>query len=165
MTAKCNLFLDDDELSETSSFIHLLDKHNAEYSEETQILKHSPYYSENQFCALLTNPGLCILDMNIQNVFTKFDELEIFINSVNSDNPISVICLNECWIDKNCDMSLLSLPNYKMIYKIGACPGHPHCGLIIYVHEQFTCNEITVNHLPTGWEYLCTEISLHNEFE
>ena len=30
----------------------------------------------------------------------KFDELEAFINRVNTSNPISLICLQECWLDE-----------------------------------------------------------------
>ena len=41
---------------------------------------------------LKTNLGLCILDMNIANALTKFDELEAFNNRVNKRNPISGIC-------------------------------------------------------------------------
>ena len=51
-----------------------------QHSEESIVLKHSPFYSESQFSDLISShPGLSILDMNICNAFTKFDELELFI--------------------------------------------------------------------------------------
>ena len=70
MVVKCNQFIDDDNLTDKSSLIHLLDRHTADYCDEIPLLKHSPFYSENQFTNLLkTNNGLCILDMNIANAF------------------------------------------------------------------------------------------------
>ena len=76
MIVKCNQFIDDDNPTEKSSLIHLLDRHDADDCDEIPLLKHSPFYSENQFTSLLnTNYGICILDMNIANVFPKFDEL------------------------------------------------------------------------------------------
>ena len=38
--------------------------------------KHSPYFSETSFINLLgSNEGLTVLDLNVCNAFTKFDEL------------------------------------------------------------------------------------------
>ena len=68
--------------------------------------------------------------MNICNAFTKFDELELFIQRVNTHNPVSVICLNECWLNEKSVVSTLHLPDYNMFYQISRCPGHLHRGLI-----------------------------------
>ncbi len=162
MVVRRNLFIDDDDLSGESSLIHLLNSHDGEDNVEAPILKHSPYYSEQQFASLLTSQnGLSILNLNICNVFTKFDELESFVCRVNVANPISVICLNECWLSERSDVSMIHLQNYKMVYQVGTCAGHSHCGLIIYVHDQFNCNEINITQATVGWEYLCVEISHH----
>ena len=63
-----------------------------------------------------------------------------------------------CDIDS---MTGLNLPNYQMFFQPGNRQGHSHCGLVIYVHNQFNANNITaqldVEH--TGWDYLCLEIS------
>ncbi len=159
MVINRNEFISDDNLSHESSLIHLLDRIDAE-SDETDILRHSPYYSQNQFVRLLSSePGLCIMDLNICNAYTKFSELEIFIQSVNVQHPVSVICLNECWLTKNSDVSMLNIPGYKLFHHIGNVPGHSHCGLIIYVHEQYTCNEIVIDQVCEGWEYMCLEIA------
>ena len=54
------------------------------FNEETPILKHSPFYSENQFIDIIArDTGLSILDLNICNIFTKFEELELFIQRIN----------------------------------------------------------------------------------
>ena len=49
MVNKRNQFVNDDNLSDKSSLTHLLDHNDGEYGEEMQLLKHSPFYSENQF--------------------------------------------------------------------------------------------------------------------
>ena len=83
----------------------------------------------------------------------------MFVNRVNISSPISAICLNECWLTEKCDQSTIHLPNYQMFYQRGTREGHSHCGLIIYVHEQFTCREITVSNESTAWDYMCIELS------
>ena len=68
------------------------------------------------------------------------------------NNPISVICLNECWLNSKSDLSLIHLANYNMFYQVGNCPGHGHCGRITYVHETHRSEEININLDATGWE-------------
>ena len=79
-----------------SSLTHLLDRNEPDDTEESIVLKHSSFYSESQFSKLISlHPGLSILDISICNAFTKFDELELFIQRVNTHNTVSVTCLNE----------------------------------------------------------------------
>ena len=112
--------------------------------DETRIIQHSPYYSETQFKQLISNKaGICILDLNVQNVFTKFDELESFVNRVNVTHPISAICLNKCRINDIDSMTGLNLPNYQMFFQPDNRQGHSQCGLVFYVHNQFYSNYIT----------------------
>ena len=96
---------------------------------------------------------MIVLDLNVCNAFTKFNELELFVERVNINNPISVICLNECWLNSKSDFSPIHLANYNMFY------------LIIYVHETYRSEEITLNLNATGWEYLSIEISLSERKE
>ena len=59
MVVKCDQFIDDDNLTDKSPLIHLLDRHDADDCAEIPLLKHSPFYGENQFTSLLkTNNGL-----------------------------------------------------------------------------------------------------------
>ena len=151
-------------MSELSSLTHLLERNDNDDNEETPVLQHSPYYSDNQFIDIISkDTGLSILDMNICNAaaFTKFDELEIFIQRVNVSNPVSIICLNECWLSDQSDVSILHLPNYNMFYQVGKCPGHSHCGLITYVHDSFKSEKVHIDQITTGWEHLTVEVS-HN---
>ena len=163
MAVHRNKFIDGIDLNETISLTHLLDSHNRDDDDdELQTVKHSPYYSEIEFSRLLsTKAGLTILDLNIRNIRSNFDELELFIDRVNISNPISAICLNECWLGENTPISDIQLPNYNMFIQRGTHKGHGHCGLIIYIHDQFICKEITVYQECTAWENLCVEISHH----
>ena len=98
-----NSFFQDVDLKEDTSLTHLLDRHDTEDHEnvETQIIKHSPFYSQAKFADLIRkSAGLSILDLNIQNIFSKFDELVCFIQTINIKHPISAIRLNECWISQ-----------------------------------------------------------------
>ena len=113
--------------------MHLLDRHDGEITEEANILKHSPFYSEQKFINILKKVGLCVLDLNIQNIYSKLDEFELFVARANIHNPISVICLNECWINKDSDMSTVQLHNYTMFYRPVTRKGHSHCGLVLYM--------------------------------
>ena len=62
---------------------------------------------------------------------------------VNVSNPVSIICLNECWLSDQSDVSILYLPNYNYAL-VGKCPGHSHCGLITYVHDSLKCEEVHI---------------------
>ena len=46
---KTNQFIDDDNLTESSSFTHLLDRNEDDDTEDIPVLKHSPFYSELQY--------------------------------------------------------------------------------------------------------------------
>ena len=60
----------------------------------------------------------------------------MFVERVNINNPISVICLNGRWFHAQSDLSSIDLPNYNMFYQVGNCPGHGHCGpMIPDVHD------------------------------
>ena len=114
-----NRFIQDVDLNEDTSLTHLLDRHDTEDDEnvETQIIKHSPFYGQAKFADLIRkSAGLSILDLNIQNIFSKFDELVCFIQTVNIKHPISAICLNECWISQEHDVAGLHLEGYTMFF-------------------------------------------------
>ena len=116
-----NKFIDDASLSETVSLTHLLEKYETNDDvEEVHVIKHSPFYSKTKFANLLkSKAGLCIVNCNIQNIYSKFDEFKSLIDRVNITNPISAICLNECWINEHSDVSTIQLPNYKLYCQRG----------------------------------------------
>ena len=58
-----------------------------------KMMFHIRYIGRKEVKQLISNKaGICLLDLNVQNVFTKFDELESFVNRVNETHPISAIC-------------------------------------------------------------------------
>ena len=64
-----NRFIQDVDLSESTSLTHLLNRHTREDDEdvETQMIKHSPFYGQKQFADLTNNnTGLSIIDLNIR---------------------------------------------------------------------------------------------------
>ena len=70
---------------------------------------------------------MSIISGNIQSINAKFDEFSSFIDRVNTDNPISAILLQECWIDDSA-IDSLALFNLKDLI-------------------------VTINHDATGGEY------------
>ena len=83
--ARKNKFIDDVDLSESTSLTHLLDRHSKNNDiDETNVIQHSPYYSETQFINFLSQKaGLRILDLNIQNISLNLMNLNLlFIESM-----------------------------------------------------------------------------------
>ena len=83
----------------------------------------------------------------------------MFIERGNDSNPISVICLNECWLNAESDVSDINLPNYNMFVQRGERLGHGHCGLITYVHQDYIIRELNPMQQYTAWDYMALEIS------
>ena len=80
-----NRLIQDVDFNKDTSLTHLLDKHNMEDDKnvETQIIKHSSFYGQTKFADLKRqSASLSILDLNIQNIFLKFDELICFIQTI-----------------------------------------------------------------------------------
>ena len=79
---------------------------------------------------------------------------------MNLTNPISVICLQECWLRDVDNVTMFNLDDYELFSQPNQCCAHG--GLIIYVHKQFSCNVLTnVKTNSSGWEYMCVQLS-HN---
>ena len=91
--------------------------------------------------------GFSILSLNIQNISSKFSNFETFLDSIerSSNNPISIIALQECWLhDSEIDIDNFNIPNYTMVHKNRLTPTD-HGGLIIYVHNQFQYFDVNIN--------------------
>ena len=111
--AQRNTFLDDD-LSDRTSLIHLRDSNDSEDNNEAHVIRHSPYYGETDFSKLLVHKaGFSILSLNIQSVNAKFDEFQLFVNRMNLTNPISAICLQECWLSDIDNVTMFNLDDYE----------------------------------------------------
>ena len=55
------------------------------------------------------------LSLNCQSINAKYVQLKLFLDDVNTRNPISVICVQESWAHEEIDKQYFSLPNYTLI--------------------------------------------------
>ena len=86
---------------------------------EASLIEHSEYYNDVEFRNVLhnTNSKISILSLNSQSINAKFDQLKIFLDNINMECPISVICIQESWTHEGIEMSQFSLLNYTMLLK------------------------------------------------
>ena len=86
---------------------------------------------------------LSIFSSNIQSKYAKFNELEIFIEELNTINfKFNVICLQESWITDNSDLSQIQLPGYNCIIQGNSCSEKG--GLVIYIDTRLKY-EVLIN--------------------
>ena len=97
---------------------------NAESNEELelnahlQMIRNSQFYDNDMFIEFIRNKKehFIILSSNIESVSAKFDELTIFINNLREvDFEFGAICLQECWLSENVDLSHIQLEGYTCI--------------------------------------------------
>ena len=60
---------------------------------------------------------------------------------MNLTNPISVICLQECWLSSMDNVTMFNLDGYELFSQPNQCCAHG--GLIVYVHKQFAATVLT----------------------
>ena len=86
--------------------------------------------------------------------------MKLFLDEVNTHNPISIICIQESWCHEEIDINCFSLPNYTLINSYRRLTAH--AGLIMYVPDDFAFNEINeklpVTHTSTLYESLFGEV-------
>ena len=54
------------------------------------------------------------LRFNSQSLSAKFDDFQVVIEQLNTNNAVSVICLQETWLSSESPTSLYDLPNYQI---------------------------------------------------
>ena len=109
----------------------------------------------------IEKPGFSILSINIQSVNAKYNDFQSFVSRMNIINPISAICLYECWLGDADNVTMFNLENYKMTFLPKSCCAHGD--LIIYAHKQFECRVMTeVVVQASDWNCLCVKVS-HRE--
>ena len=69
----------------------------------------------------------------------------MFIDYINDQSSISVICIQESWGHNKMDMNYLSILNYTMVNQNRRLSTHG--GLITCIHNDFTYRELN-NELP-----------------
>ena len=143
------------DINDTNSLKHLLNNTEDEYD----IIPLSTYTDVNTSAERMSanNSTLSILSLNAQSINAKFDELKITIDQLNEIHTVSVICIQESWLDCNANIDLYRLNNYNLISK-GKYVSE-HGGLLIYLHVDFEYDilEGIIGH-TTGWEQLFLKI-------
>ena len=77
-----------------------------------------------------------VLSTNIDSVRAKFDEITVFVEELRKTNfEFSAICLQECHLTAESDMSLLQIDGYKCLLQGKTCSNKG--GLIIYLNEKY----------------------------
>ena len=140
--ANRNSFIHNTGLTEENSLVHLLDAISPQEENEADIIEHSKYYDDIDFNNALQsyNSKISMLSLNCQSISAKFDKLKLFLDDVNNQNPISIICIQETWGHDGIQMNCFSLPNYRLINANRRLTAHG--GLIIYIHNDFEFKEL-----------------------
>ena len=162
IVANHNSFIHNTGLNENNSLSHLLDTISPDMEDESNIIEQSKYFDDADFKDALQqyNKNVSILSLNCQSINAKYDKLKLFLDEVNTYNPISIICIQESWCQDEIDIKCFSLPNYTLINSYRQLTAHG--GLIMYVHDDFAFNEINeklpITHTSTLFESLFIEV-------
>ena len=126
-----NNFMDNMRLNEVNSLTYLL---NTDDSDELNIIRHSPYFSDDDLLKWSTfhKNGLSIdlLSLNCQSLHAKFDYIKLLIDTFEAKYcPHQVLCLQKSWFSSDTDLSPYVISGYHLI-----STGHyasNHGGLVI----------------------------------
>ena len=94
---------------------------------DINVINHSNYCVADKLPTFLgqDHGGLKILSLNAQSLNAKFAELQIFIDLWQSQNIcFDIICIQETWLKRDIDVSLLQLPGYNLINQMKSCSEH-----------------------------------------
>ena len=108
--ANNNSFIYNTGLNRENSLTHLLYVISPEIENEIDLIKSSKCYDDKDFKVILNsiNNGICIVSLNCQSINAKFEKLKLFLDDVNTQNPISVICIQESWGHEKIDIIFFS---------------------------------------------------------
>ena len=81
-----------------------------------------------------------MLSLNCQSISAKFDKLKLYLDDANSQNLISIICIQETWGHEGIDMNYFLLSNYRLIHANRRLT--IHVGLIMCIHNDFEFKEL-----------------------
>ena len=97
------------------------------------------------------------MSLNSQSINAKFDEIQLFIDRINTSGSLGILCLQESWTDINEDISLFELPGYTLHHQGKQCCKHG--GLFVYVHNRYKVEPLNINFQSTKWEGYCLKVS------
>ena len=151
-----NTFINNQDFTETNNLTYLLG--NDDSTEEIAQVKLSPFIDTHELREKLytVKSNLSIVSLNVQSIRAKFDEFQIAMNEINKKHHVSIICIQESWLSSECCTTLFELPDYQLIAKGKYCSNHG--GLLLYVHNDYSWEPITIKEDTTGWENLFIKI-------
>ena len=159
----CNQILDCEqslvELIENADALIDLDEN------EPGVYQVSPYYEHSGFMKILhdKNQFFNVLTLNCQSIRAKFEQIKYYVDSYNNDGQqICVLCLQETWLSRDDDVSLLQIPGYTLISHGKSCSAHG--GVAVYIHESFSFTCLPLHGNPEIWDGQFIEIYLGNNF-
>ena len=149
--------INNNNFNNANSLTHLLDTDELEV--EVSNIKLSEYCDIKTLSKSLQHAkgGLSILSLNSQSLSSKFDDFQVVIEQLNTNNAASVIYLQETWLSSESSTSLYDLPNYQLISRGKYCSNHG--GLITYVRNDDNWEHLNVKDQTTGWENLFLKIT------
>ena len=126
----------------TSTIINISNYHDLE-----DILNNQIFWKRNQFK---------IISFNAESIFSKLDELKIFLETLNTKNIFfDAICVNECWLEIfGEDLNLVGYSAFPLPHKVSM-----KGGLVTYVNENYRVKELDFYEDSTCWEAQFFEIN------
>ena len=159
MEQSINSFLDNENLTIHNSLTHLLD-FDDDYSDLTNSIRPSMYYSEEDFMSELNPKSCTIMSLNCQSLHAKFTLIEILLDTfAANDTPIQVLCLQETWFENSnqMDLGLYHIENYHLITKNRYASAHG--GLAFYIHNNWNYMVKSDTDDSPYWEELLVQVT------
>ncbi len=156
-------FMNNTGLNTHNCFTNLMNSISPDLENETDTINHSRYYDDNSYKIALgkLNCELSILNLNCQNLKTKFDKLKIFLADIDTHSQITCITLQETWFSDVTDVSFYSIPGYTLVSE--TCRITTHGGVAIYIHNDFSYEEKIYNNTSAVFENIAIEIWRNNK--
>ena len=125
-----------------------------ESDEEMTLMIPSQYYTVDNLPVKMSRSGNSnIIRLNAQSINAKFDSLLMLLEIARQQNiTIHVMCIQESWLDENCDLSLYQIEGYTCISLGKRCSSHGW--LMTYVNSQYNTSVIDVKNDSPIWESL-----------
>ena len=155
-------FMNNTGLNKNNCLNNLIQSLSPESESEIDVLNETRYYNDIDYRNLLqqTNSNINILNLNCLNLKTRFDNLKLFLADVDIDDQISCITLQGTCFDDHTDLNMYYIPGYTLIseaYRISS-----HCGVAIYINDQFSYERILINNVSNVFEHLTIEMWQNN---
>lgn len=122
-------------------------------------IKHSAFYDNELLSTVLKDKQNCftIYSSNLDSIFSKFDELEQFIDDLKiKDIAPNVLCFQECYVNENTDLNLIQLQEYTCIVKGKTCGRKG--GLVMYISDKLNFKNLEFGPISDWWEAQFIEI-------